>query len=418
MLNKIKDFFTKKYNNETKNNVTKNNEIKNDVKKPVETKKETTVSTSKKPTKKPAPKVVEKKQEPLEAWGMSIDVLGSGDVTTVVILADKGDEYIAESIDNAQEVAIPKKEVDEPLSVDEQVKVKIYRVGDDSLYGSVRRLNPRRNNTKKSVTPTKDPVESKRPVKKEPTREFSVGEVLSAKVVSYKEPFFKIDVEGTLYNVLQYRIDCSPYKDFNSYVGQTLDFEVIAINKNLKTGAPYIEMSRKNIALTNRQGAINSHNIGDVITLGDFDLNKGGIEAIQEVRIFVPFAEISHNVRVNEKNVNQFVNKDTKVQVVNKTDDTLVCSVKALLNDPFESIKNDFEQGKCPNQLLGTVRNIVDFGVFVDLQSQYDITGLIPFRMVDEEVKVRLQQKQTGDNIDVIIAGVDNDKKHITLMVK
>ena len=408
MLDTIKSLFAKK-NNDTKQNnneanVSEVSTIKKTTEKTVENKQ-----SAKKVTEK---KTVTKKQEPLEAWGMSIDVLGSGDVTTVLILADKGDEYIAESINNAQEVVVPKKEVDTPLSVNDQVEVKIYRVADEGLFGSVRRLNMRRNNTKKPSTPTKRPVEKKL------TREFNVGEVLEAKVVSYKEPFFQIDVDGTLYNVLQYRIDCPPYKDFESYVGQTLDFEVVGINKNLKTGAPYVEMSRKNIVLANRQGLINSYNIGDEITLGDFELNRGGIETIKDVRIFVPFAEISHNVHVSEKNVNGFVNADTKVQVISKTDDTLVCSVKVLLEDPFIKIKSDFEQGKCPNQVKGIIRNVVDFGVFVDLEGQYDITGLIPFRMVEEETKARLQQKQTGDSIDVVIINVDDDKKHITLGVK
>lgn len=405
MLDKIKSLFVKK-NNDNKLNYNEANvsEVNTTNKKTVEKKQ-----PAKKVTEK---KTVTKKQEPLEAWGMSIDVLGSGDVTTVVILADKGDEYIAESIDNAQEVVVPKKEIDTPLSVKDQVEVKIYRVADEGLFGSVRRLNTHRINTKKPSTAKKRPLEKKQ------TREFNVGEVLEANVVSYKEPFFQIGVDGTLYNVLQYRIDCPPYKDFQSYVGQTLDFEVVGISKNLKTGAPYIEMSRKNIVLANRQGLIGSYNIGDKITLGDFELNRGGIEAIKDVRIFIPFAEISHNVHVSEKNVNEFVNTDTKVQVISKTDDTLVCSVKALLEDPFISIKSDFEQGKCPNQVKGIIRNVVDFGAFVDLQGQYDITGLIPFRMVEEETKARLQQKQTGDSIDVVIVGVDVDKKHITLGVK
>lgn len=405
MLDKVKSLFTKK-NNDKKQNENEANvsEVSTTNKKIVEKKQPTKKVTDK--------KTVTKKQEPLEAWGMSIDVLGSGDVTTVVILADKDDEYIAESINNSQEVVVPKKEVDTPLNVNDQVEVKIYRVADEGLFGSVRRLNTRRINTKKPSTPKKSPLEKKQ------TREFNVGEVLEANVVSYKEPFFQIDVDGALYNVLQYRIDCPPYKDFQSYVGQTLDFEVVGISKNLKTGAPYIEMSRKNIVLANRQGLIGSYNIGDEITLGDFELNRGGIEAIKDVRIFIPFAEISHNVHVSEKNVNEFVNTDTKVQVISKTDDTLVCSVKALLEDPFISIKSDFEQGKCPNQVKGIIRNVVDFGAFVDLQGQYDITGLIPFRMVDEETKARLQQKQAGDSIDVVIVGVDVDKKHITLGVK
>lgn len=402
MLDTIKSLFSNKNNNKKQNDNEANVSE-------VSTTKKTTEKTVEK--KQPS-KTVTKKQEPLEAWGMSIDVLGSGDVTTVVILADKGDQYIAESIENAQEVVVPKKEAETPLSVNDQVEVKIYRVADEGLFGSVRRLNTRRNNTKKPSTPTK------RPVEKKPTREFNVGEVLEAKVISYKEPFFQIDVDGSLYNVLQYRIDCPPYKDFESYVGQTLDFEVIGFNKNLKTGAPYVEMSRKNIVLANRQGLISSYNIGDEITLGDFELNRGGIETIKDVRIFVPFAEISHNVHVSDKNVNEFVNADTKVQVISKTDDTLVCSVKALLEDPFIKIKSDFEQGKCPDQVKGIIRNVVDFGVFVDLEGQYDITGLIPFRMVDEETKAHLQQKQTGDSIDVVIISVNDDKKHITLGVK
>ena len=68
-------------------------------------------------------------------------------------------------------------------------------------------------------------------------------------------------------------------------------------------------------------------------------------------------------------------------------------------------------------QLKGTVRNVIDFGVFVDIGVHQD--GLVHISQItDRYIKHPLEAVSVGDIVDVKVLDVDIAKKRISLTMK
>ena len=67
--------------------------------------------------------------------------------------------------------------------------------------------------------------------------------------------------------------------------------------------------------------------------------------------------------------------------------------------------------------LKGTVRNVIDFGVFVDIGVHQD--GLVHISQItDRYIKHPLEAVSVGDVVDVQVLAVDMEKKRISLTMK
>lgn len=67
--------------------------------------------------------------------------------------------------------------------------------------------------------------------------------------------------------------------------------------------------------------------------------------------------------------------------------------------------------------LKGTVRNVIDFGVFVDIGVHQD--GLVHISQItDKYIKHPLEAVSVGDVVDVQVLTVDTAKKRIGLTMK
>ena len=67
--------------------------------------------------------------------------------------------------------------------------------------------------------------------------------------------------------------------------------------------------------------------------------------------------------------------------------------------------------------LRGTVRNVIDFGAFVDIGVHQD--GLVHIsQMSDKFIKHPLEVVHVGDIVEVKVIGVDLQKKRIQLTMK
>ena len=74
----------------------------------------------------------------------------------------------------------------------------------------------------------------------------------------------------------------------------------------------------------------------------------------------------------------------------------------------------DLTEGMC---LTGTVRNVVDFGAFVDIGVHQD--GLVHIsQMSDKFIKHPSEVVTAGDIVSVYVTGVDLNKNRISLSMK
>ena len=75
---------------------------------------------------------------------------------------------------------------------------------------------------------------------------------------------------------------------------------------------------------------------------------------------------------------------------------------------------NDLKPGM---QLKGTVRNVIDFGVFVDIGVHQD--GLVHISEISNKyIKHPSEVLSVGDVVNVTVLSVDPEKKRISLSVK
>jgi uncharacterized protein len=83
----------------------------------------------------------------------------------------------------------------------------------------------------------------------------------------------------------------------------------------------------------------------------------------------------------------------------------------------FRSDVVKFEDMEVGMKLTGTVRNVVDFGAFVDIGVKQD--GLVHLsEMSDKYIKNPMEVVQVGDNVNVTIISIDKERQRIGLSMK
>jgi uncharacterized protein len=83
----------------------------------------------------------------------------------------------------------------------------------------------------------------------------------------------------------------------------------------------------------------------------------------------------------------------------------------------FRSDVVNFEDMEVGMKLTGTVRNVVDFGAFVDIGVKQD--GLVHLsEMSDKYIKNPMEVVQVGDTVNVTIISIDKERQRIGLSMK
>ena len=83
----------------------------------------------------------------------------------------------------------------------------------------------------------------------------------------------------------------------------------------------------------------------------------------------------------------------------------------------FRNDVRSFEDLKIDMELAGTVRNVVDFGAFVDIGVKND--GLVHISQIsDKYIKHPLDAVSVGDTVKVRIISIDYDKQRVGLTMK
>lgn len=115
--------------------------------------------------------------------------------------------------------------------------------------------------------------------------------------------------------------------------------------------------------------------------------------------------------------------EDIGIGVMTLTD--IISEIKKPARDPREDapavvFRNDvltFEDLKVDMELTGTVRNVVDFGAFVDIGVKND--GLVHVsQMSDKFIKHPMDAVSVGDTVKVKILSIDHDKQKVSLTMK
>ncbi len=210
-------------------------------------------------------------------------------------------------------------------------------------------------------------------------------------------------------------ISLNEFRDIpNMKVGD--EVEVMVVDKEDRQG--HLNLSRRQARVTRAwERIMEVHKTGEVITGLVTSKTKGGlIVDVFGMETFLPGSQIDVKPVTD---YDQFVNKtmEFKVVKINETIKNAVVSHKALIESDIEAqraqIMSKLEKGQV---LEGTVKNITDFGAFMDLgglDGLLYITDISWGRISHPGEVLKMDQK-----INVVVLDFDDEKKRISLGLK
>ena len=150
---------------------------------------------------------------------------------------------------------------------------------------------------------------------------------------------------------------------------------------------------------------------GRVVSIADYG---AFIELEKGVEGLIHISEMSWTQHI--KHPSQLVKKDDIIECVvlnvNKEEKKISLGVKQLEKDPWEDLLDRYPVG---SKHTGTVRNLTNFGVFVELEPGID--GLVHISDLSwtEKINHPSEMVEKGQEIEVVILAVDFDNRRITL---
>ncbi len=257
----------------------------------------------------------------------------------------------------------------------------------------------------KKLLDGKDKVEGKGSV-----ASLSTGYVLKGRIVEITKDFVVIDVglksEGLV-----------PINEFTDPSEIYLDNTVEAFLDQHEGEDGQIVLSRdKARRLRQWEDIVDNCTEGSIVTGKVIRKVKGGLMVDIGIEAFLPGSQID-NKRI--KNLDEYIDKtyEFKILKINTDRKNIVVSRRELLEEErmtkkVEMLEN-FNEGEIRH---GIVKNITDFGVFLDVDG---VDGLLHITdMTWKRIKHPSEMVQLGDELEVLILHVDKEKGRVALGMK
>lgn len=143
---------------------------------------------------------------------------------------------------------------------------------------------------------------------------------------------------------------------------------------------------------------------------------KGGLSVDIGVRAFLPGSQIDIKP---VRNVDHFVNQEIRVRILklDQKKGNIVLSRKAVVEEELVSRRKDlFDSLETKSSVKGTIKNITDYGAFVDLGG---IDGLIHITdMSWGRISHPSELFQVGDPVEVVVLNYDAENSKVSLGYK
>ncbi len=197
-------------------------------------------------------------------------------------------------------------------------------------------------------------------------------------------------------------------------VGEMVDAVVLDIkpdNRRISLGMKQVVPNPWDVI--NEKYPIGTTIEGKIKNITDFGLFVGIDEGIDGL---IHISDISWTKRI--KHPNEIFKKGDLVQAIvldiDKENERFSLGIKQLQDDPWQTVAERYEVGK---QITGTVTNVTDFGVFVELEE--GIEGLVHVSEISKEkIKTPVGMYNVGDIITARVMNINSDDRRIGLSIK
>lgn len=239
---------------------------------------------------------------------------------------------------------------------------------------------------------------------------FTPGAILKGRIVEFTKDHVVVDVglksEGLV-----------PIQEFSDPSSLTLDSEIEVLLDQAEDDNGQIVLSREKAERLRQWEYIIEHcEEGSIVKGRVLRKVKGGLMVDIGMEAFLPGSQID-NKRI--KNLDDYIDKtyEFKILKINIERKNVVVSRRELLEAERISKKVELlENIQEGNVREGVVKNITDFGVFLDLDG---IDGLLHITdMTWKRIKHPSEMVHLGQKLEVMILNVDKDKGRVALGLK
>ncbi len=241
--------------------------------------------------------------------------------------------------------------------------------------------------------------------------------VIKGHIVRRIKGGYTVDIGGVDAFLPGSHVDLRPVPDMDALVNQEFEFRVLKINRR-----------RSNVIVSRRvllEEERDSKRLDLLGTLEEGQMVVGKAKNITEYGVFIDLGGLDgllhitdmswRRIRHPKEMINVGQEIELKVLSFDKDNNKVSLGLKQLVSDPWQDISERFPEGL---RGTGKVTNLVDYGAFVELES--GVEGLVHISEMSWTRKLRhpSQVVRVGDEVEVIILGVDGDKKRISLGMK
>ncbi len=249
------------------------------------------------------------------------------------------------------------------------------------------------------------------------TRSYETGEVLTGKITRRIKGGLVVDLMGLDAFLPGSQIDVKPVRDFDQFLGKTMEFKVAKINHPNEN----VVVSHKVLIeaeMQEQRGAImNSLQKGQIL--------EGSVKAITDFGVFVDLGGVDGLVHITDlswgrvNHPSEVVKLDQTITVVvldfDEAKKRISLGLKQLQPHPWENIDTKYP---VTTKVHGKVVSLADYGAFIEIEK--GIEGLIHISEMSwtQHIKHPSQVVSMGQMIDAVILSLDKDNKKISLGMK
>ncbi|KIA83883.1 30S ribosomal protein S1 [Kaistella solincola] len=243
------------------------------------------------------------------------------------------------------------------------------------------------------------------------------GEIVNGFVKSRTKGGMIVDVLGIEAFLPGSQIDVKPIKDYDQFVGKTMEFKVVKINPEFKNVVVShkalieadIEGQKKEIIAQLEKGQVLEGTVKNITSYGVF-VDLGGVDGLIHItdlswsRVNHP-SEILEDGQVVKVVILDFDDEKTRIQL----------GMKQLEAHPWDALSADMKIG---DRVKGKVVVLADYGAFVEVAP--GVEGLIHVSEMSWSTHLRSAGDfvKVGDEVEAEVLTLDREDRKISLGMK
>ena len=213
------------------------------------------------------------------------------------------------------------------------------------------------------------------------------------------------------------QIDVKPIRDYDVFVGKTMEFRVVKINQEFRNVVVShkalieveLEAQKREIISRLEKGQVLEGTVKNITSYGVF-IDLGGVDGL------IHITDLSWGRVSDPKEV---VELDQKINVVILDFDDekkrIALGLKQLTPHPWDALSADLKVG---DKVQGKVVVMTDYGAFVDIAA--GVEGLIHVSEMSWSQHLRSAQDflKVGDDVEAVILTLDREERKMSLGIK